>query len=53
VRYRPGKPVKRVLVEFSLNTVSAAEADELVLHETDGTFTPSFRALISDLELHA
>ncbi len=51
VCYRAGKPPKRMLAEFSRNG-GAAVREELTVQDTEGRFTPEYRALLSDLELH-
>lgn len=53
VRYVPGKPVKRVLAAFMRVPGMPCAMDELLLHQGDGSFSPRYRALVGDLELHA
>jgi hypothetical protein len=39
-------------VEFSRKSDGQEEASELVIEQTPGEFSPEYRVLLSDLELH-
>jgi tRNA1Val (adenine37-N6)-methyltransferase len=52
VHYLSNRSPKRVLVEFSRKSDGQEEASELVIEQTPGDFSPEYRALLSDLELH-
>ncbi|MBP8823411.1 MAG: methyltransferase [Flavobacteriales bacterium] len=51
VCYRAGKAPKRMLVEFARNGNHAAW-EQLTVQDADGRFTPEYRTLLGDLELH-
>jgi len=52
VYYLFNKLPKRVLVEFSRQFDGSEEISELVIEQAPGEFSPEYRALLSDLELH-
>ncbi|MBS1568451.1 MAG: methyltransferase [Bacteroidetes bacterium] len=52
VRHLAGRPPKRVLVELRQGTAGVATQEELVVQLRDGAFSPAYKALLADLELH-
>jgi tRNA1Val (adenine37-N6)-methyltransferase len=52
VYYLSGKAPKRALVEFSRQFGGPEEHSELIIEQTPGEFSPEYRALLRDLELH-
>ncbi len=52
VRFLPHKPPKRALLELRHNWQGSAVEEELCVQLTDGGFSPQYRALLQDLELH-
>ncbi len=50
---RPGKPVERLLMEFSQQDQRQVESDRLIIHEETGPgFTPEYRKLTGDFYLN-
>ena len=52
VRYRATTPPKRVLVEFSHEYALDVLPSELAVEQVRGAFSPEYRELLQDLELH-
>lgn len=52
VRHVGGQAAKRVLVEFTPAPAETTVTTELSVQEQDGAFTPEYRTLLRDLELH-
>ena len=52
VRHVAGQAAKRVLVEFTPAPAETTVTTELSVQEQDGAFTPEYRTLLRDLELH-